>query len=56
MAPRWRAPFRRLLLRGGSLGLFYVVHPHRLVVAGIMDLRRDPKRLIGEMNRRLPRR
>jgi plasmid stabilization system protein ParE len=36
------APFRRMLLRDFPYGIFYEVQAGRIVVAAVLDLRRDP--------------
>lgn len=55
LAPAWRSPVRRLVLRRRHLGLFYVPEPRGIVVIGVADLRRDPESLRSEMLGRLPR-
>jgi len=54
MAPVWRLPLRKAVLRKTHYGLFYAVEPGRLVITGLQDLRRDPDRLRQEMLHRLP--
>ena len=54
MAPRWRHPVRRLMLRRRYLGLFYVPEPRGIVVIGVADLRSDPDQLWREIASRLP--
>ena len=54
MAPQWRHPVRRLILRRRHLALFYVPEPRGIVVIGVADMRRDPEPLWGEIRDRLP--
>lgn len=54
IAPTWRPPIRRALIRRSHYGLFYVVEPKRIVVIGVQDLRQDPERIRNEVVRRLP--
>lgn len=45
---------RRLILRRRHLALFYVPEPRGIVVIGVVDMRRDPESLWGEIRDRLP--
>jgi|GEM_PF-639723 len=54
MAPQWRHPVRRLILRRRHLALFYVPEPRGIVIIGVADMRRDPESLWGEIRDRLP--
>jgi hypothetical protein len=38
----YRGRFRRLVLTGTPLGLFYCIEPRRLVLTALLDLRCDP--------------
>lgn len=49
IGPKWRAGFRRLLMFHWSMGIFYEVSGARVLIHGIMDVRRDP----DEIARRL---
>jgi plasmid stabilization system protein ParE len=54
MAPAWREPIRRLVIRRSSLGLFYVPEPRGIIVLAVVDLRQDPERIQQEIRSRLP--
>ncbi len=54
LAPNWRPPVRRMVLRRRNLGVFYVPEPRGIVVVGVADLRRDPESLWKELLGRLP--
>lgn len=54
MAPHWRPPLRRMILRRRHLALFYVPEPRGIVVVGVADLRSDPDSLWSQLKRRLP--
>ena len=54
MAPKWRPPVRRLILRRRHLALFYVPEPRGIVVIGVADLRTDPDQIWREIRSRLP--
>ena len=41
-APVFHAPHRRLLVSGFPYGVFYALEGGRVIVSGVMDLRRDP--------------
>jgi hypothetical protein len=43
MAPVYAKSYRRMLIRDCPYGVFNSVHPTRLVVVAIMDLRQDPE-------------
>lgn len=43
IAPVFRNPYRRLLLKDFPYGIFYQAQPTRLIVAAVMDLRQDPE-------------
>ena len=51
IAPVYKGPYRRMLIRNFPYGIFYQVQPKRLVVAAILDLRQNPtslrRRLFG---------
>lgn len=51
MAPAYIKPFRRLLMRGFPLGVFYVLEHKRTIIHAILDLRQAPetikRRLLG---------
>jgi len=43
IAPPFHEAYRRMLVHGFPYGVFYVVEGRRIIVAGVMDLRQDPK-------------
>ena len=43
IGPRVHNSYRRLLVTGFPYGIFYVIEGKRLIVVGVLDLRRDPK-------------
>lgn len=45
MAPIYRGPYRRLLVRDFPFGIFYQVQAKRIVVTAVIDLRKNPKEL-----------
>ena len=49
IGPEWRGGFRRLLMVHWNLGIFYEVSGARVLIHGVMDVRRDP----GEIAQRL---
>lgn len=54
LAPVWRSPVRRAILRRTHFGLFYTVEPARIVIIGLQDLRQHPAWLRREILLRLP--
>lgn len=54
MAPAWRGPVRRLMMKHQCLGLFYVPEPRRMVIIAVADLRRDPDSIWNEIRSRIP--
>ncbi len=54
MAPKWRPPVRRLILRRRHLCLFYVPESRGVVVIGVANLRSDPDQILREIRSRLP--
>src|SRR5947209_6758551 len=42
IAPVYRGPYRRLVLRPFGFGVFYSIEGDRLMVGAILDLRQDP--------------
>lgn len=54
MAPAWRGPVRRLMMKRQCLGVFYVPEPLRIVIIAVADLRRDPDSLWNEIRSRIP--
>jgi plasmid stabilization system protein ParE len=51
IAPVYKGPYRRMLLRNFPYGIFYQAQPKRIVIAAILDLRQNPaslqRRLFG---------
>src|SRR5215203_3833750 len=45
MAPVFKGPYRRFLLRDGRHGLFYAVEARGIILHAVADLRRDPEEL-----------
>ncbi len=45
MGARHNEQFRRLILPGFTLGVFYTVTSNRILVARVLDLRQDPENL-----------
>ncbi|PYJ07766.1 MAG: hypothetical protein DME25_03030 [Verrucomicrobia bacterium] len=45
IAPVYGGRYRRMLIRDFPYGIFYQAQPTRIVVAAIMDLRQDPRRI-----------
>jgi plasmid stabilization system protein ParE len=45
IAPVYKMPYRRMLLKNFPYGIFYQTQPKRLVVAAILDLRQNPTTL-----------
>jgi hypothetical protein len=45
IAPVYKGQYRRMLLKNFPYGIFYQAQPKRLVVAAILDLRRNPASL-----------
>jgi plasmid stabilization system protein ParE len=43
IAPLFHEPYRRLLVHGFPYGVFYTIEGRRIIVAGIVDLRQNPK-------------
>jgi toxin ParE1/3/4 len=41
IAPIYRGPYRRMLMREFPYGIFYSVQSSRVIVAAVMDLRQD---------------
>ncbi len=54
IAPVWRPPLRRAVLRKTPYALFYAVVPNLIVIIGLQDVRRDSDRLRQDLLRRLP--
>jgi len=52
IAPVYRFPYRRKLIREFPYGIFYQAQPTRLVVVAVLDLRQDPlaihRKLFGD--------
>jgi plasmid stabilization system protein ParE len=42
VGPAYEGPYRRLLVRRFPFGIFYQLQQSRIVVAAVMDVRRDP--------------
>lgn len=42
LGPVYALPFRRYLLRGGKIGIFYTIEGGRIFVHALHDLRQDP--------------
>ena len=42
LGPVYALPFRRYLLRGGKIGLFYTFESGRIFIHALVDLRQDP--------------
>ena len=53
MAPNWRFPVRRLMVRRRQLALFYVPEPRGIVIIGVADNRRDPDEWWNELRSRM---
>ena len=53
MAPIFKRPIRRLLLRDGRHGLFYAVEARGIILHAVADLRRDPEELRRRFQRLL---
>ena len=54
MAPSWRFPVRRLLIRRRKLALFYVPESRGVIIIGVADIRRDPEEWWNELRSRMP--
>ncbi|WP_395746383.1 hypothetical protein [Prosthecobacter sp.] len=54
MAPSWRFPVRRLMIRRRKLALFYVPEPRGIVIIGVADPRCDPEAWWNELRSRMP--
>lgn len=54
MAPSWRFPFRRLMIKRRNFALFYVPESRGVVVLGVADIRRDPDKWWNELLNRMP--
>lgn len=54
MAPSWRFPVRRLMIRRRKLALFYVPESRGVVIIGVADIRRDPDEWWNELRSRMP--
>jgi plasmid stabilization system protein ParE len=52
IAPVYGGRYRRMLIRDFPYGIFYEIHPTRIVVGAIVDLRQDPttirKKVLGD--------
>lgn len=46
LGTRFRANYRRFLIRHTPLGVFYTVSGSRILVGAIVDLRQDPGRIL----------
>ena len=53
IAPSYAKPFRRLLLAGFPVGVFYVIEGRRVVVHAMLDLRQSPKTIMHRLKGRL---
>ncbi|OYW78026.1 MAG: hypothetical protein B7Z37_01425 [Verrucomicrobia bacterium 12-59-8] len=54
LAPNWRFPVRRLLIKRRRLALFDVPEPRGIVIIGVADIRRDPEEWWNELRNRMP--
>jgi hypothetical protein len=43
IAPIFHGSYRRLLVQGFPYGVFYTIEGRRIIIAGVLDLRQDPK-------------
>lgn len=51
-APVYHEKIRRILVGGFPVGVFYVSDPQRTLILALLDLRRDPDRIRGELAER----
>ena len=54
MAPSWKFPVRRLMIKRRKLALFYVPESRGVVIIGVADIRRDPDEWWNELRSRMP--
>jgi len=54
LAPSWRFPVRRLLIKRRKLALFYVPESRGVIIIGVADIRRDPEAWWNELRSRMP--
>jgi len=47
-------PIRRLVIKGGRFGMFYVSEPRGIIVIAVQDLRQDPEFIARILSRRMP--
>jgi plasmid stabilization system protein ParE len=50
IGPSWRGSFRRLLMLHWNLAIYYELGGGRILVHGIMDLRRDPDHIVRRLD------
>src|SRR3954453_14258036 len=49
IGPVFRGRYRRLLVPRFPYGIFYVIEQNRIIVTAVLDLRQDPKTIVGRV-------
>ena len=52
IGPIFHKCYRRLLIHGFPFGIFYTIEGRRIIIAGVVDLRREPRAISQRFRKR----